>query len=101
MAWAIQNEFEKNQETLTRPMEEYVDLDWLDYRSGQITERCIITWDRLPGVVQVLYAAGSVLIVLVAQAVYWRPDLCFGTFTITQGVDNVTLLGDDGMIKPL
>lgn len=99
MGWAIQDVFEREHENLTRAREEYVDLEWLDHRSGLLSAKCVIVWSDLPLWVKVPYVAGAVGLTLVGVAFFWRSALCFGNFKLTDDITALVWFGPDGLIK--
>jgi len=46
-----------------------------------------------------MYASGAVCAVLVSQAFWWKLDMCFGTFAVTDDITTLQWYGDDGFIR--
>jgi len=99
MGWAIQNEFDKNHEQLSRPREEYVELDWLDHRSEVIARRSAVHWHDLPLWVRVPFLLGSLGLVGCAHALTWRFSRFFGKFSVTDDFSQLEWYGHDGIIS--
>jgi len=99
MAWAIQNEFAKHHEALTKPKEEFIELDWLDFRSDFTTKRCALTWAVLPRSVKAIFVVGAAGLVLVSQVFFWRFKLCFGQFGVTDDIATLIWYGEDGLVR--
>mmetsp|Transcript_18934 Transcript_18934/g.52138 ORF Transcript_18934/g.52138 Transcript_18934/m.52138 type:complete len:995 (-) Transcript_18934:229-3213(-) len=102
MGWAIQEEFDRHHRELTRPKEEFVDLEWLDHRAAAVARHSdsMATWSDVPGVVKVAYAGGAVGLTLSSHLMFWRTKLCFGTFKVTDDIKNLTLYGEGGLVHP-
>mmetsp|Transcript_64361 Transcript_64361/g.186551 ORF Transcript_64361/g.186551 Transcript_64361/m.186551 type:complete len:1122 (+) Transcript_64361:120-3485(+) len=99
LAWAIQDEYEKHQAEITRPREEFVELEWLDYRSAYISERCAVTWSEVPWIVRTLYAFGALMLGIVGYLFFGTQ--CFGKFELGDSLDEVSWFGPQGLIRPL
>jgi len=98
--WAVQEELDAHHWEVTRPLEKYIDLDWLDYRSAQIAHSCVVQWQDVPCAIRVLALAGALLEVAVGHALYWCSGACFGTFNITDDIATLVWFGDNGLFKP-
>lgn len=101
MAWAIQGVFEKHMDDLMQVKEEYVDLDWLDWRDAYIRERCVVRWGDLPRRVRRAYAAGALSAMLTGNFFFWRSKWCFGSADVTAGTSGVVWFGADGVVRPM
>jgi len=99
--WAIQNEFDRNHEALTQPKEEFVELDWLDYRAEFIRKRCVVSWADVPLAVRVPFVIGALGLILVAQLFFWRFSILFGDFKVTDDIAELEWFGVDGLISPM
>jgi len=100
MGWAIQDVFEKDNDTVTRPMEEFVELEWLDYRAASIASRCRVVWADLPCAIGACYVAGAVVLNLTGLVFFWRSAMCFGSFKVTDDVLALRWFGNGGLIRP-
>jgi hypothetical protein len=102
MGWVIQDEFERHSESLARPKEEYLELDWLDHRAAAIESRCKVTWRELPRALQIAYLGGAVTLTAVGHSSIWASSRCFGTFKVTDDIDNLHWFGTgDSLLHPL
>jgi hypothetical protein len=99
MGWAIQDEFEKHQHELTRPKAQYLELDWLDYRSEYLATKCKVSWTDLPRLVRVPFAAGAFCSACAGLMIFWLNSLCFGTFRLTDDISDLEWFGADGLIR--
>lgn len=99
-AWAVQDKLDQQHAELTRPLEQHLELDWLDFREGEITKRCRIIWEDVPRCMRAAYAAGAVAVVSVGQAFYWRSSVCFGNFAVTDDIKELKWLGNDALCRP-
>merc|ERR1719272_1114742 len=95
MAWAWEEEFDKSNAEVTAAKEEFLDLDWKDHCSFVITSRCLVPLSDVPRVIVVLYAVGSVGMVLVAHLFWWKIDSCFGEFGVTDDVASLEWYGEN------
>merc|ERR1719181_203623 len=80
VAWATQEEYEKNHVELTRPKVEHVDLDWLNYRSNRIKQECHLDWGDVPMFVKSTLGIGLVSILVASHLFFLAPSVCFNTF---------------------
>lgn len=98
--WAIQDQFDNNFEYITRPMEKYLQLDWLDYREEELQKCCKIAFHDVPTAIQIIYVSLALVSILVGQVFYWRPSACFGDFAVTDDVRDLQWgPDDDGLLK--
>jgi len=101
MGWAIQDAFE-NETDITIPKEEYVDLEWLDYRAAVISERCAISWKDVPKAVRALYAIGACGLTAVGLIFLWWKGMAFGKFKAQDDITTLRWFGRSvGLIKPV
>ena len=89
MGWAIQDAFDKLNDQIHAPKVEFVDLDWLDYCEDRIREKCQLKARDLPVWVRCCHFGGALLIVFVAQIFFWRASVCFGTFRVTDDLEDL------------
>jgi len=82
VAWALQQQLETNREELSRPLEQNVDLEWIDYRNSKVADKCGIPWGSLPSSVRVLYILGAATHILVCQSLFWASSYIFGSFEV-------------------
>mmetsp|Transcript_29865 Transcript_29865/g.85520 ORF Transcript_29865/g.85520 Transcript_29865/m.85520 type:complete len:1039 (+) Transcript_29865:141-3257(+) len=99
MGWAIQDVFEREHENLTRAKEEYIDLEWLDFRSSLIAAKTVVVWSDLPLGIKVVYVGGAMGLSCVGVAFFWRSALCFGNFKLTDKIQELVWFGNRGLIK--
>mmetsp|Transcript_5508 Transcript_5508/g.14641 ORF Transcript_5508/g.14641 Transcript_5508/m.14641 type:complete len:954 (-) Transcript_5508:145-3006(-) len=98
-AWAVQEELDMSHWEVTKPLEKYIDLDWLDYRSAQIAESCVVQWRDVPLLLR-LFALGCALVeVGVCHVLYFMPAVCFGSFNITDDISTLVWYGEQGLFK--
>jgi hypothetical protein len=101
MAWAFQGEIERDPEEFTRPREEDMELDWLDYRSAEIAKNCPVAWNVLPRAVKVVLATGLVLILGSSHYLLIFASTSFSEFGgANADVSNLKWFGDDGIVRP-
>jgi len=100
IGWAVQAEYDRCGDDLTRPKEQYLELEWLDHRAAFLAGRCKTVWDDLPCALGALYLAGAVCATLVGHAFLWRSSNCFGSFSITDGFADLRWFGVKGIIRP-
>lgn len=96
-AWAIQSQLERNYVQFTRRLPENVDLEWLDYKAGEITKNTKVTWSMVPRSVRFIYAGGLVIHVLVCEALFWGYNYLFGNFRVSDPIDELQWTGDGGL----
>jgi len=101
IGWVIQDVFEKQHEHLTRPREEYVDLDWLDYRDAEIANSFVLKLQDVPWPVKVPLLAGCAGCVALGQAFYWVQSTFFGSFAVTDDIDAIKWYGEDGLVRSM
>merc|ERR1712232_582934 len=93
IAWVVQETVAKNYEELTRPKEQYVQLEWMDHRQNLIAERCVLTWSELPRLLQGVVCLGAIGLVVVGHLFYWLPAIFFGSFQVNGDIDDLTWYG--------
>jgi len=101
IGWAIQDEYDKRGSDLTKPREEFLELEWLDFRAGKIAEKCRASWVDVPRLVRLLYGFGAVFATLSGHLFLWCTSRCFGAFTLTDDITSLTWLGPSGLVRPL
>eukprot|EP00929_Paragymnodinium_shiwhaense_P118582 TRINITY_DN9049_c0_g1_i4.p1 TRINITY_DN9049_c0_g1~~TRINITY_DN9049_c0_g1_i4.p1 ORF type:complete len:886 (-),score=184.90 TRINITY_DN9049_c0_g1_i4:555-3212(-) len=101
IGWSIQTEFDKYFEELNRPMEKYIQLDWLDFRSSQLEESASVQWEEVPGCLRIVFVGGAALELVVAQFLFLLPTIFFNDFGVTDDWQTLKWLGDDGIVMPL
>lgn len=101
MGWAIQDVYDKCQEELKEPREEFLELEWLDYRADYIAERLRLRWAEMPLSVWAPFIGGALCLTSVCHAVLWRSSLCFGSFKVTGDMSGLSWFGDSGLLRPV
>mmetsp|Transcript_50527 Transcript_50527/g.145655 ORF Transcript_50527/g.145655 Transcript_50527/m.145655 type:complete len:1296 (+) Transcript_50527:104-3991(+) len=102
MGWAIQDEMSKNASLFTRPMAQYVDLEWLDYRESKIRMATSVSLTNMPRAVSLCYLFATVGIVAVGHAFFWVGDVCFGNFAATDDIGTISWYGEDrSLLQPI
>lgn len=99
LSWAIQEQFDKHSAELTMPKAEFVELDWLDFRTEEIAKACALTWEDLPKQVQVFYVGGATIVSVVGVLFVWRASWCLGKFNVTDDIKGIRWLGPEGIIR--
>lgn len=99
--WAIQDQVDNNHEFITRPMEKYLQLDWLDYKQLEIQKASQITFEDVPVPLQGVYVFFALVLTAVAQLFYWNTAGAFGDFPVTGDIDDLEWTGSDGLFKDL
>jgi hypothetical protein len=79
VAWATQEEYERNHVELTRPKVDYIDLDWLDYRSKAISQECHVFWGNVPLLVKLILVVGMVSILGASHLFFLAPGICYNS----------------------
>ncbi|CAE7613688.1 unnamed protein product [Symbiodinium natans] len=99
-AWAIQTQLDQNEWELTKPLEQNVELDWLDFRWREMSRAAAVRWSDTPVWLRVVTLFGILLQVLVGQVFYWRSSLCFGEFEVTDDINSLQwwVDGESGLI---
>mmetsp|Transcript_16616 Transcript_16616/g.43917 ORF Transcript_16616/g.43917 Transcript_16616/m.43917 type:complete len:649 (-) Transcript_16616:109-2055(-) len=97
---AVQGEYDRNRHELTRPKEEYLELEWLDHAEGFLAGKCRTSWAEVPRVLRVPYAGGAACAALVGHAFLWRSANCFGSFGVTDDIATLRWLGPGGLVRP-
>eukprot|EP00931_Biecheleriopsis_adriatica_P078863 TRINITY_DN52280_c0_g1_i1.p1 TRINITY_DN52280_c0_g1~~TRINITY_DN52280_c0_g1_i1.p1 ORF type:complete len:903 (+),score=133.66 TRINITY_DN52280_c0_g1_i1:139-2847(+) len=99
-AYAVQNELDRNNWQLTKPLEQNIDLDWLDYRATEISKSKVIRWPDLPMALQVIVLLGAIGEVGIGQLFYWLSSICFGKFAVTDDISKLQVWtdGNSGLI---
>eukprot|EP00927_Polykrikos_kofoidii_P086380 TRINITY_DN9656_c0_g2_i1.p1 TRINITY_DN9656_c0_g2~~TRINITY_DN9656_c0_g2_i1.p1 ORF type:complete len:991 (+),score=142.38 TRINITY_DN9656_c0_g2_i1:144-3116(+) len=88
-AWAIQSTIDANVEAIRMPLEQNIDLDWLDYRDEQMRKSCVLTWSMVPTAVRVLFVAGVVGSDLACQGLFWVKSRCLGSFSPSEDLSKI------------
>lgn len=98
-AWAVQEELDAYNWEVTKPLHKYIDLDWLDYRSAQIAQSCVIEWRDVPCFLRTFALLCALVEVGVCHFLYFMPKACFGTFNITDPMSKLKWYGEDALFK--
>lgn len=93
-AWAVQTELELNHDELTRPLAQNVDLEWLDHKNSEIATRTHVAWTEISSIRRGLYIAGALIHGVCWQAFYWGPTYLFGSFEVSDDLDDLVWYGD-------
>jgi len=88
-AWAIQTQLDQREWELTKPLEQNVDLDWLDFRWREMSQSVSVRWVDVPACIRAVTLLGVLIQVMVGQVFYWRSSLCFGEFEVTDDIDSL------------
>jgi len=98
--WAIQTELDSNEWEVTKPLEQNLHLDWLDFRAEQISKSRPLRWSELPVWLRVLTLLGVLGQVLTGQLFYWVSSICFESFEVTDDINDLKLWvdGSTGLI---
>lgn len=99
IAWALQCELDEHISELARPLKENVHLHWLDHRASEIKRRSAVSWADLPSVIRWLYAFGALLHIAVFHAFLWGFQSLFGTFNVTDSIDDLKVAGPGGLLN--
>jgi len=97
--WAIQEQFDKNHEKITRPMETYLELDWRDYKEAELATAKVIKFEDVPWPLRYSYVYFMVVVIMVCQFFYWTPTTCFGEFPVTGDIKKLEWAGENGLFK--
>lgn len=98
IAWIIQDTFERENDALTMPKPEYVDLEWLDHRSAEIEKRTVVAWHEVPLFIKAVFSIGMLGELCVGQTFYWVPTYCFGSFEVTDDINTLSLFGTNSSL---
>ncbi|CAK9056864.1 Uncharacterized protein SCF082_LOCUS30595 [Durusdinium trenchii] len=98
--WAIQTELDRNEWEVSKPLEQNLHLDWLDFKTQQVAKSRPIRWPEVPLWLKSLTFLGVAGQVLVGQLFYWVSSICFGEFEVTDDIDSLVLWvdGQTGLI---
>lgn len=100
-AWAVQDELDASHWEVTKPMEKYIDLDWLDHRNIEILKSCEVQWEEVPVCIRSLALICAAIEICIGHVLYWWSSGCFGTFNITDDINTLIWYGPEGLFKPL
>mmetsp|Transcript_67424 Transcript_67424/g.121500 ORF Transcript_67424/g.121500 Transcript_67424/m.121500 type:complete len:986 (+) Transcript_67424:69-3026(+) len=100
-AWCIQSELDNNPWEMTKPLEQNLELDWMDYRSEQIQSSFVMKWGEVPAGIRFVTVAFALVEVLIGQFVFWKSNESFGNFEVTSDIADLVLYGEAGLFKPL
>jgi len=93
MAWAWEDEFDKSNDEVTCMREEDLELDWQDYKSLRLQQRCEVRWAMVPRIVRFVYALGCLGLILVGHLFWLATSSCFGEFAVTDDIDTLEWYG--------
>ncbi|CAJ1376135.1 unnamed protein product [Effrenium voratum] len=95
--WAIQTELDQNEWELSKPLEQNLNLDWLDFRSREVAKSKTIRWRDVPCWLKTLLLLA---VVVAGQLFYWASSICFGSFELTDSIDSLQLWvdGSSGLV---
>jgi hypothetical protein len=94
MAWALQHEWELKSHELGKPIQQHVDLWFLDHKAEELARRCAMSWEELPNLLRKSFALGAVFQIMVSHAFVWGYNYLFGNFTVDQPWDNIVWLAN-------
>lgn len=98
-AWAIQDVLENQTAEVSKPLKKNLDLDWMDYKSAELSKCFVVRWGHLNCCLKFIFIFGLVIEVGVAQLFYWQSTACFGDFAVTDPIDSLKFVGEDGLLK--
>jgi len=100
-AWAIQEVLDKKNRDVTIPLEQTVELDWLDHAAEKVKEASYTPYNRLNILARVCLFWGMLIQVMVAHVLFWQGSACFGQFAVTDDINTLQVFnGQDAFIKP-
>ncbi|CAE7858307.1 unnamed protein product [Symbiodinium necroappetens] len=99
-AWAIQTQLDQREWELTKPLEQNVELDWLDFRWREMSRSLLLRWVDVPAWIRAVTLLGVLIQVMVGQVFYWRSSMCFGEFEVTDDIDSLEwwVDGESGLV---
>eukprot|EP00435_Cladocopium_sp_Y103_P061916 s2039_g23.t1 len=92
--WAIQTELDRNEWELTKPLEQNLHLDWLDFKATQVAKSRPLRWPEIPLWLKLLTILGVLGQVMTGQLFYWVSSICFGEFEVTDDINDLVLWVD-------
>lgn len=92
--WAIQTELDRNEWELTKPLEQNLHLDWLDFKATQVAKSRPLRWPEIPLWLKLLTILGVLGQVMTGQLFYWVSSICFGEFEVTDDINELVLWVD-------
>uniref|UniRef100_A0A7S4Q9U6 Uncharacterized protein n=1 Tax=Alexandrium monilatum TaxID=311494 RepID=A0A7S4Q9U6_9DINO len=98
-AWAVQDELDAFHWEVTKPLEKYIDMDWLDYRAAQISQSCVVRWSDAPLPLRVFALCCVVVEICVCHYLNFFSTACFGKFDVTDDINTLVWYGEDGLFK--
>lgn len=99
---ALQGEFDKYGDKLSKLRPQDIELEWLDVRQARVAELSRARWEDAPLAVRELLAAGACTVGLMTHLFVWSSNLCFGSFSLTDDIATLRWFGDaDGLLRPL
>uniref|UniRef100_A0A7S4UYS3 Uncharacterized protein n=1 Tax=Alexandrium monilatum TaxID=311494 RepID=A0A7S4UYS3_9DINO len=100
--WAMQQAFEKHQDELSRPLEQNVDLGWLDYRADYVKKRLQLQWTDLPKALRGVWLMGGCVQVFVCSAFLVAGGYLVGNFQVSDDIDSLSVIAgwdaSDGLL---
>merc|ERR1712232_869253 len=98
-AQRIQDVLDKRSAELHQPLEKFIELDWLDHRSEEISKGTIVKWTNIPVACRVALVLGALVFVCIGNVITHMGDAFFGSFAVTDDLDTLKLFGADGLVK--
>jgi len=95
IGWFLQETFLNDYEELMRPLEKYIDLEWLDFREEEIQKSGRLKWAELPCFVKAFFVTGCVGVIFVGHSFYFFFDSCFTNLEVTGNIDELSLVGEE------
>lgn len=92
--WAIERHHGRHAHELSRPLKQNVDLEWLDFRDGEMEKASAVSWHTVPRHVRWCYALGAIVHVGVNNLFFWAYYSLFGDFQVSQGIDEMRWYND-------
>jgi len=100
-AWAIQDVLDHQTFAVTKPLERNMDLDWLDYRRNQLAKASKSEYKQVPLPNRMILIISMLTEVMVSQLLFWQGGQCFGDFSVTDNINELTIWGtEDAFVKP-
>jgi hypothetical protein len=98
-AQTIQDVLDKKSDELRRPLMKFIELDWLDYRSEQISKETVVTWQEIPSFLRAALIAGATAFIVIGNVIIHASDAFFGNFSVTDNLNHFRLFGHSGLVK--
>eukprot|EP00440_Ansanella_granifera_P021876 gb/GFBE01023750.1/.p1 GENE.gb/GFBE01023750.1/~~gb/GFBE01023750.1/.p1 ORF type:complete len:982 (+),score=172.63 gb/GFBE01023750.1/:1-2946(+) len=88
-ASALQKQLAAKHDEISRPLEEHVELEWLDHRDEMLQRACDVRWTTIPVFIRMTFALGFVVHILICQVLFFIPKCFFRELEVHDAIEEL------------